>query len=87
MNTKVKIITNYAHFTCKTAINTNSIIFRELNMVNNKAQCDTLPKTLLKKVCDGIQISESIDEETKITIQQEYNNTTHNPVKAIRVDK
>ena len=59
--------------TCKTAINTNNIKFCRPDVITNKVPCDALPQTLLKKVCEGIQASESIDEETKNTIQQEYN--------------
>lgn len=59
--------------TCQTAIDTNSIKFCRLDIITNKTPCDALPQALLKKVCEGIQASESIDEETKNTVQQEYN--------------
>ena len=60
--------------TCETAINTNNIKFYNPDILKNKTPCDTISNTLLKKICDGIQASDSIDEETKNSIQQEYNN-------------
>ena len=63
---------NLCSLTCKTAINTNNIKSYRPDAIISKTPCDTLPKDLLKKVYNGIQVSIYTDKEVKETVQQEY---------------